>query len=188
VRIRSIAAGIGLIGFALQAAQSSAELTASKSERVRELLAIVGVAGVSEQMLEQQSIVELMRIQPSYDAMMEFAVSEQRDLSEPERERLLARLADFDAFGRRFRSLFVERLNFSAIIESVYPPLYDQYFSDAELEQMLAFYRTPVGRKAIEVMPSLMVEAAQGVDRAVRPIAVGLIQQIVAEERAKLAE
>ena len=81
-----------------------------------------------------------------------------------------------------------ERLNFAAIIESVYPPLYDQYFSDEELEQMLAFYRTPVGRKAIEVMPSLMVEAAQGVDRAVRPIAVGLIQQIVAEERAKLAE
>jgi hypothetical protein len=53
---------------------------------------------------------------------------------------------------------------------------------------MLAFYRRPVGRKSIEVMPSLMQEAGGGVEEAVRPLAVGLIQQIVAEERAKLAD
>jgi hypothetical protein len=51
---------------------------------------------------------------------------------------------------------------------------------------MLAFYRTPVGRKSIEVMPSLLAEAARGIDEALRPLSVALIQQIVAEERARL--
>ncbi len=56
------------------------------------------------------------------------------------------------------------------------------------IREMLAFYRTPVGRKSIEVMPSLVQEAGRGVDEAVQPLAVGLIQEIVAEERAKLAD
>jgi hypothetical protein len=53
---------------------------------------------------------------------------------------------------------------------------------------MLVFYRTPVGRKTIEVTPSLMQEAAAGVEMAVRPLAIGLIQEIVTEERKKLAD
>ncbi len=188
VRVRRIAAVILMVGAVIQPAKSDAELTESKHEMIRELLTIVGVAGMAEQMRDHQSIVELMRMQPSYPQMMEFAVSEQADLSEQDRQRLLARLANFDAFAERFRSLFAERLNFSEIIETVYLPIYDKYFSEEELREMLAFYRTPVGRRSIEVMPSLLQEAGRGIEQAVQPVAVGLIQEIVAEERAKLAD
>jgi hypothetical protein len=51
---------------------------------------------------------------------------------------------------------------------------------------MVTFYRTPVGRKSIEVMPSLMQEAAEGIEGAVRPLAIGVVHEVVAEERAKL--
>ena len=53
---------------------------------------------------------------------------------------------------------------------------------------MVVFYRTPVGRKAIEVMPSLMQEAGMGIDQLVRPHSIALMQQIVEEERAKLKD
>jgi hypothetical protein len=188
VRIRRIGAVILVAGALMQPARSDAELTESKQQTIRELLTIVGVVGMAEQMRDQQSIVELMRMRPSYYQMMEFAVSEQTDLSEEDRQLLLARLEDFDAFAARFRALFAERVNFSQIIETVYPPLYDKYFSEEELREMLAFYSTPVGRKNIEVMPSLMQEAGGGVEAAVQPLAVGLIQEIVSEERAKLAD
>jgi len=188
VRIRTVGVSILVASALMQPAKSDAELTESKQQTIRELLTIVGLAGMAEQMRDQQSIVELMRMRPSYSQMMELAVSEQGDLSERGRQQLLARLEDFDAFAERFRALFAERLNFSQIIEAVYPPLYDKYFSEEELRQMLAFYRTPVGRKSIEVMPSLMQEAGGGVEAAVRPLAIGLIQEIVAEERAKLAD
>ncbi len=169
-------------------ARSDAEVTESKQEMIRELLTIVGIAGMAEQMRDQQGVVELMRMRASYSQMMEFAASEQGDLSKKDRQLLLSRLEDFDAFAERFRALFAERLNFSQIIEAVYLPLYDKYFSEEELREMLAFYRTPLGRKSIEVMPSLMQEAGAAVEVAVRPLAVGLIQEIVAEERAKLAD
>jgi hypothetical protein len=188
VQIRIIAAAILAVNVLMLPAKSEAEATESKQEMIRELLTIVGIVGMAEQMRDQQSVVELMRIQPSYHEMMELATSEQADLSEAGRQLLLARLDDFDIFAKRFRALFNEQLNFLTIIETVYPPLYDKYFSEEELRQMVTFYRTPVGRKSIEVMPSLMQEAGGGIDGAVRPLAIGLIQEIVAEERAKLAD
>ena len=169
-------------------AKSEAEITESKQELIRELLTIVGIAGMAEQMRDQQGVVELMQMQPSYHEMMEWATSEQKDLPETDRQLLLARLDDFDVFAERFRALFDERLNFSTIIETVYPPIYDKTFSEEELRQMVTFYRTPVGRKSIEVMPSLMQEAATGIEGAVRPLAIGIVHEIVAEERAKLAD
>ena len=41
-----------------------------------------------------------------------------------------------------------------------------KYFTEEELEQMLAFYRTDVGRKSIEVMPQMMQEMAAWLPRA----------------------
>ena len=169
-------------------AWSEAEVTESKQEMIRQLLTIAGIVGMAEQMRDQQSVVELMRMQPNYHEMMEWATSEQTDLSEADRQLLLARLEDFDAFAERYRALFNERLDFSAIIEAVYLPLYDKTFSEEELRQMVTFYRTPVGRKTIEVMPSLMQQAAEGIEGAVRPLAIGVVHEVVAEQRAKLAD
>jgi hypothetical protein len=183
-----VGAAILAVNVLMLPAKSDAEITESKQEMIRELLTIVGIAGMAEQMRDQQSIMELMQMQPSYHDMMELATSEQTDLAEEDRQLLLARLDDFDAFAERFRTRFIERLNFSTIIETVYPPLYDKYFSEEELRQMVNFYRTPVGRKSIEVTPSLIQEAGAGIEAAVRPLSVGLIQEIVAEERAKLAD
>jgi len=186
--MRRMGAAILAAGVLVQPVKSGAEIPESKQKLIRELLTIVGIVGMAEQMRDQQSVVELMRMQPSYHEMMELATSEQADLSEENRQLLLARLEDFDAFAERFQALFVERLNFSTIMETVYPPVYDKYFSEEELRQMVAFYRTPVGRKAIEVMPSVMQEAGRAIEDAVLPLSVGLIQEIVAAERATLAD
>ena len=188
MKIGRVGAAILAAGVLMQPAKSEAEASETKQEMISELLTIVGIVGMAEQMRDQQSVVELMRMQPSYHQMMEWATSQEADLPEEDRQLLLARFDDFDAFAERFRALFIERLNFSTIIETVYPPLYDKTFSEAELRQMVAFYRTPVGRKSIEVMPSLMQEAAAGIEEAVWPLSIGLIQEIVAEERAKLAD
>jgi hypothetical protein len=183
-----VGAAILAAGVLMQPAKSEAEASETKQEMISELLTIVGIVGMAEQMRDQQSVVELMRMQPSYHQMMEWATSQEADLPEEDRQLLLARFDDFDAFAERFRALFIERLNFSTIIETVYLPLYEKTFSEEELRQMVTFYRTPVGRRSIEVMPSLMQEAAGAIEGAVQPLVVGLVQEIVAEERAKLAD
>jgi hypothetical protein len=41
------------------------------------------------------------------------------------------------------------------------PAIYARHFTAAELHQLLAFYRTPVGAKALRVMPQITAEAVQ---------------------------
>lgn len=172
--------------FAL-ATDSAAEISESKRKLIQELLGISGSASMPEQMAEQQSYIELMRIRQSYEPMMEFAVSEQRDLSKQQQQELLERLGDFEAFAAMFQTRFIERLDFSKIVADVYYPLYDETFSEDDLAKMLAFYRTPVGRKTIESMPGIMQRASHGIDQIARPAAIEVIQGIVADETAKLA-
>lgn len=38
-------------------------------------------------------------------------------------------------------------------------PLYTKYYTDEELKQLLAFYKTPVGKKVIETLPLLTQES-----------------------------
>ncbi len=37
-------------------------------------------------------------------------------------------------------------------------PLYDKYFSDQEIKELIKFYETPVGQKAISTLPQLTME------------------------------
>lgn len=41
------------------------------------------------------------------------------------------------------------------------PAIYARYFTAAELRELLAFYRTPVGASALRVMPKTTSEALQ---------------------------
>ena len=183
--IVAVAAAVGILALP---GSSGAEPSKSKAALIQELIDISGVSGMAEQMLRHHGYVELSRIQTQYGPMMELAVSEETDLSDEDRQRLMNRLADWDRFAERFYTLFVERVDFTKIIETVYHPLYDKYFSADELEEIVVFYRTPVGRKLMQSMPALMQEAGKGVDDAVQPHAVALIQEIFAEARAELGQ
>lgn len=53
--------------------------------------------------------------------------------------------------------VFAEHL--PAFAESMVP-LYEQHFSLREIEQMIAFHSSPLGRKLLEVMPVIMQQSA----------------------------
>jgi hypothetical protein len=40
-------------------------------------------------------------------------------------------------------------------------PLYDKHFTEAEIDELLKFYKSPVGRKTTETMPALMQESME---------------------------
>lgn len=58
-----------------------------------------------------------------------------------------------ELFLERFRSKFNAQQ-----IEDLAVPVYDKYFSDDEIKQLMAFYATPLGKKSLTVMPQLLGE------------------------------
>jgi hypothetical protein len=56
--------------------------------------------------------------------------------------------------------------------------LYARHFTAAELNEMAAFYRTPVGTKMLTLMPQLMSESMQIGQRVVMPRVQALAQKL----------
>ncbi|HVW24902.1 MAG TPA: DUF2059 domain-containing protein [Polyangiaceae bacterium] len=57
------------------------------------------------------------------------------------------------------RQFFVKYMSWKALQED-FTAIYMKAFTENEFKQLLAFYKTPVGRKALQQMPALMEQGA----------------------------
>jgi len=63
-------------------------------------------------------------------------------------------------------------------IEKEMIPLYSRFFSVEQMKQIAAFYRTPAGASALQVMPQLMPEAMAIGQRVAQPRIAKALEQI----------
>jgi hypothetical protein len=54
----------------------------------------------------------------------------------------------------------IQKENLAVVMQDA-PPIYARFFTAAELKELAAFYRTPIGRKALKVLPQVMGEFTQ---------------------------
>ncbi len=102
-----------------------------------------------------QHVRKLMRLQDtagSIQRVFEAAVNSQIDSLQKMRPDLPAQL------WTDFRADISRELDLSELMEKLIP-IYDRHFTDAEVEQLIAFYETPVGRKLTSEMPQIQQEA-----------------------------
>ncbi len=59
--------------------------------------------------------------------------------------------------GKQSESLFSEGKALEESINEIYFPLYDKNFTESELKELLRFYKSPVGRKVVKMIPNLSI-------------------------------
>jgi uncharacterized protein len=64
-------------------------------------------------------------------------------------------------------------------------PLYARHYSVAELKQLTAFYRTPLGQKMLALSPRLAAESMAIGQKIVAPRLNGLMQEVMQNAQAK---
>lgn len=65
----------------------------------------------------------------------------------------------FEVMNRELTALFSERLQAPDGLLERTIPVYDKYFTHAEIRELLAFYQTRLGRKTIAVLPKVVGES-----------------------------
>ena len=55
---------------------------------------------------------------------------------------------------------FMKEVNVDALNKMLIP-IYDKYYTELEIKQLIAFYQTPLGNKVITTMPQIMQESMQ---------------------------
>jgi hypothetical protein len=80
----------------------------------------------------------------------------------------------------RFWESFAQELKPDELFDQLIP-IYAKYYTNQELEQLIAFYDTPVGKKTIQILPQLSAESADVGYRIGKQAAERAIQRLEAE-------
>ena len=87
---------------------------------------------------------------------------------------------------KRYQERVPKVLDMKQITEQISYTLYDQFYTEAELKDVIAFYKTSTGQKVITTTPKLTSESIRLSNQLVLPKITNLIQEIVKEEIGKL--
>lgn len=110
-----------------------------------------------------------------------------KTLSKVEQEELRSRLIDNAARDRkRINELFSQQIDFPAVIEKISFNLCDKYFTEAELKDLIAFYKSSTGKKSIKLMPKMFTESMAMTIEAFQPKMVAIMAQISNEQAEQL--
>ena len=77
------------------------------------------------------------------------------------------------------------KLNFGNAMREDFIQIYSKFFTEQELRDVVAFYESPAGRKAIEVLPRIMTEGMQAAERHISPQIEQAIKEAMEEQERK---
>ncbi len=116
---------------------SAAKIDPVKEADIRQLLDLTGAAGLATQMMSQ----------------MEHGIRPLMTNSLPPgeyREKLV------ELFFEKFHSKIDSNQLIALIV-----PIYDKYYTHAEVKSLIQFYQSPVGKKVVTAMPQILAESQE---------------------------
>lgn len=128
---------VALCALALAVPVAHAEVSPVKRAQISRLMDLTGVLNLSRQM----SAIYVQQ-------MGSYIRSNNPDVS----------TEVLDALPEVVAKVFDEQM---PTLISLCVPLYDKYFTERDLQQLIAFYESDIGKKSARVMPQMMGESAQ---------------------------
>lgn len=127
-----------------------------------------------------RKLIAVSKVEQSVGPLVGLIVSQMRPLLRQQAPRLTDdQFSEFEAaFEEEMQSLVPDLLEFNA-------RSYATAFTREELEALIAFYETPVGQKAIDVLPSLMQQSMAAGATLGRDAGIRAAQKAAARMRDK---
>jgi len=151
-------------------AQASPETAAA----IKELLQAMNYRTLMKQSFEQMAKALPAMMQQEAEA----GIKADARLTEAQRKERLAKMeAEMPKVAAALSTVFSDP-SLIDDIEKEMIPLYSRFFSAEQMKQIAAFYRTPAGARALQVMPQLMPEAMAIGQRVAQPRIAKALEQV----------
>ncbi|MEA5520101.1 DUF2059 domain-containing protein [Limnoraphis robusta] len=159
------------------------QIPEEKRKLIEEFLELTG----GEKTFQQVSQGMLSQMEQQFTAMLGSDLVGSSQLSPQERQQVAANMnREMSRIAQKYNQLFLERIDYQKIVEEVYYPLYDKYFTNDDLRVLIDFYKSPTGRRTIEIMPQLLQESVQRTAQVIAPTVTSIIQEIITEELKRI--
>lgn len=163
---------------------SSAQQTVSpeKQALVRELFEVTG----GRKSIEETTQLIFANQEKEFPKIMLSLIEGDKTLSQAQKQELKKSAGETAARVNQHNREFLQKLNLPQMIEDISYPLYDKYFTENELRDLIAFYKSPTGQKTISVIPSIMMDVMTDFQKAFLPKMQEFIKQTTEAELAQL--
>jgi len=82
----------------------------------------------------------------------------------------------------KYRDRVIKQIDLNQLIEQISYPIYDKYFTESELRDIIGFYKSSTGKKAISVLPQIMVDSMSRTNEILLPKMSRIMTEIITEE------
>ena len=155
--------GIRIIG----AATAQDTITPEKKALIKELLGLINAYNNSET-IANQIMDQLQGLVASQftNEMREWIQAQEYPPAEQKR---LEAIVDetIQRVLTRIRAEVPKRINYSELVEKLGVEIYNKHFTEAELEELIAFNKTPTAQKFVKILPQITAEMMPGVAKAI---------------------
>ena len=166
----------------------SPAISAEKLALIREMLELTSSKKTIDAMFKAQS-EELDKEMPESGWRLVSGMKELRSLTPEQLEEIHSKvIASSAGVGGRVYELLQERIDFRKVIEDVFVPLHDQYLSEAELRDLVVFYKSPTGKKVIEIMPNVLTAAMTQTIEKMMPSVMEIVTRVQDEEIERMRQ
>lgn len=182
-RVFPIAAAFVVFVFCTSANSQSA-IPEEKRKLISEMVTIMKMDAQLPEMTDQI----LKAMETSYPLGSNQAIDSNPNLTQEQKEQLKLKEADsFRSFSTKLRERIKTGIDHKKYIEEGVYPLYDKFYSEQELKDLILFYKTPTGQKVVTSMPKLFAESQKVAQETLVPQVLPLIQQLLDEEFKNIA-
>ncbi|MEN3331232.1 MAG: uncharacterized protein V7641_597 [Blastocatellia bacterium] len=159
------------------------EPATKKQELIRELLVVTDASNNAKKVID--SVVSEMNKQ--YPQIVERLADAEPGLTPTQRQKAKQILGENQArFTQQLLERLKQRVDIGQVVESISSSLYDKYFTEDELRDLISFYKTPTGKKTLSVMPQYFAESMQRTGEKLSPILTTVIMEMAAEEKERI--
>ena len=148
-------------------------IPAEKWDLIQQLIEITQSSQLIDQLLDS--------LFGESDSLMEEVIKQSPQYQSASEEERQSMVAESQRVQRRMYELLTEEVNLVEISRNIEIYLYDKYYTEEDLENLLAFYRTPTGQKLIETLPKMSQDSIELSSRLVVPRMMNVFQQLMEE-------
>jgi hypothetical protein len=157
--------------------------TMKKQELIRELLVVTDANNSATKIID--SIIGEMNRQ--YPQMVERLANADPSLTPAQRQKAKRVLSENHAqYSKQLLERIKQRVDIGQVVESISSSLYDKYFTEEEIKDLISFYKTSTGKKTLSVMPQYFAESLQRTGEKLLPILTTIITEMAAEEKERI--
>jgi len=147
----------------------------AKQHLIRELLGVIDTKELTQSMFN----VFFARFieQDSFEVMSDLTAEERKEYE------LIKKREEEQT--RLFRERLYARIDYAKFADEVYAPLFDKSFTTPELKELIVFYKTPAGRKTVELLPELALGSVLRGTAFLQEVASDVERELANEESAR---